>query len=979
MLINSTTRNRLMASTVLGAMLVSAPAFAQNAAANSAEVQELVVTGSRIVRQDLTSVSPVATVGEMELKASGVVNTENLLNTLPQAVPGITSTVNNGSGGAATVNLRGLGSLRTLVLVDGKRQTPTTQAGVVDLNLIPPALIDRIEVVTGGASAVYGSDAIAGVVNFIMKKNFEGFEFTAGYSTTDDGEAPTYSLDASMGTSVDGGRGNVVLSLGYNRREALLQGERGGTLGISLGEPSAAQRAAGVGLIFSGSGAIEPGRVGPFVGGRFVTLPGVANSAANTALFNTNGSVRLYLGAPDTYNFAPVNYLQTPQDRYSVTAMGRYDLTDNIEAFVKGNFVNSKVETQLAPTPIGSRIFRFTLDNNPFLNADAKTALNSLGSTTSYSIPVGSAPYAAGTYTDVDTDGDGLFDIVTGTFNRRLSEVGPRVSQFNFYGYQLQTGLRGTLDAINGQWEGHFQYGNTHGSNSLLGDTSLARTQQALLLNATGTACSDPSNGCVPINLFGQGNISPAAAAFIGTRINASQDYEQIIASAFVSGDTANFFRLPAGAIGFALGAEYRDEFFDFRPSQDLAVGNLTGFNASPAVRGGFDVYELYGEALVPIVKDLPFMQELNLEVAGRLSDYSSQNGLTETYKVAGDWKVIDDLRLRASFNRAVRAPSVGELFRPQGNAFPTATDPCSFQGNPNAQVRAACVASGVAANLVGVIQANQQTQTLSGGNPNLEPEVAETFTAGFVYTPSFIPNLAITADYFDIQIEDVITSFGGSTANVLAVCYGPRINGNPTSPYCQSIRRLANGSIEFVSLTDLNVATLKTEGLDVAVSYRFDLQDVGLPDWGGVSIRSLYTNTWESTLTPDEISTPIKCADKFGTRCGNPTPRHKLRTTFNWAYEDFGVNLVWNYLDDVIDDNPAIVYVKDIIDHKNYFDLSANWKATEVVDFTVGVRNLTQESYPILGGNASPSNSGYPATYDVLGRVFFANVSMRF
>ncbi|WP_334163602.1 TonB-dependent receptor plug domain-containing protein, partial [Phenylobacterium sp.] len=465
--IRTNTRGRLLASTVLGAVLVSAPAMAQ-------DVEEVVVTGSRIVRQDLTSVSPVATVGSAELQASGVVNTENLLNTLPQAVPGVTSTVNNGSGGAATVNLRGLGANRTLVLVDGKRQTPTTQAGTVDLNLIPPALIDRIEVVTGGASAVYGSDAIAGVVNFIMKKNFEGAEFTAGYTVTDDGDAPIYSVDYTMGANFADGRGNVVLSLGHNKREPLTQGERGGTLAISLGEPSAAQRAAGSGLIFSGSGSNEPGRVNPFVAGRFVTLPGVANNAANSAQFEQNGDVRLYRGAPDTYNFAPVNYLQTPQDRYSVTAMGRYEITESIEAFAKGNFVNSKVTTQLAPTPIGNRIFRFTLDGNPFLTPAAQQALNSLGSTTAYSIPSGSAPYAAGTYTDADTDGDGLFQTVTGTFNRRLSEVGPRVSNFNFFGYQLQAGVRGDLEMIQGQWESYIQYGNTHGSNSLLGDTSLA-------------------------------------------------------------------------------------------------------------------------------------------------------------------------------------------------------------------------------------------------------------------------------------------------------------------------------------------------------------------------------------------------------------------------------------------------------------------------------------------------------------------------
>jgi iron complex outermembrane recepter protein len=976
-MLRHSTRGRLMASTVLGALMIAAPAYAQQ---DETAVEELVVTGSRIARQDLTSVSPVATVGEQELENSGVVNTENLLATLPQAAPGVTGTVNNGNGGVATVNLRGLGSNRTLVLVDGKRQVPTTQFGSVDINLIPPAMIDRIEVVTGGASAVYGSDAISGVVNFILKRDFEGLEFTAGFDTTDDGQGNIYSVDATIGASLDGGRGNVVLSLGYNKRDPFFQGDSpNDKLLLALGEPPA--NAPARVLIFSGSGSEEFGRVNNFAAGRFVTLPGVANSSANSALFLENGGVRLYLGAPDTYNFAPVNYLQTPQERYSVTALARYDVTETVEAFAKGNFAASQITTQLAPTPIGNRIFRFTLDNNPFLSAAAKQALNTLGSTTPYTIPAGNP--SSGTFTDVDTDGDGIFDTVSGVFNRRLTEVGPRISDFQFFGYQLQFGLRGSVDAINGQWETHFQYGATHGSNSLQGDTSLARTQQALLLNAAGTGCADPSGGCVPLNLFGRGNISPAAAQFISTRINASQDFQEITLAAFVSGDTENFFKLPAGAIGFAVGAEYRSDEFDFRPSQDLAVGNLTGFNASPPVSGYFDVYEIYGEAVIPILAGLPFVEELNLEVAGRLSDYSSQSQLTETYKIAGDWKVIEDLRLRASYNRAVRAPSVGELFRPTSNSFPTATDPCSQQGNPNAQVRQACINSGVPAGLVGTIQANQQTQQIAGGNPDLEPEVADTYSVGAVWTPAFLPGFALTIDYFDIEVKDAIASFGGGAANVLSVCYGPRVNGNPASPYCQAINRLANGSIFAVSVQDRNVAVVKTEGIDIAMSYRFDVADLGLGDWGSLQFKTLYTNTWELTTIPDEISTPIKCADKFGTRCNNGgtgiTPRHKLHTTVNWDYGSWGVNIVWNHLDDVIDDNPATNFIVERIGAKNYIDLSVDWAATENVSFTVGARNITQENYPVLGGNASPSNQGYPNTYDVLGRVFFARAKLRY
>lgn len=956
-------------------MLPAAGAWAQQAAApsDSAQVEEIVVTGSRIARPDLTSSSPVAQVGAVELKNSGVVNTENLLNTLPQAVPGITSTVNNGNNGYATVNLRGLGSTRTLVLVDGKRQTPTTSDGVVDLNLIPTALIKGIDVVSGGGSAVYGSDAISGVVNFILKKDFEGLEFSAGYSETDGGEAPIYSADLTMGSNFADRKGNVVLSLGYNKREALTQGQRGGMLSTAWGD-----NAARTGLVPSGSGSIEPGRVDAFVSGRFATLPGVANSAANSAIFTNNGDVRLYNQATDTYNFAPVNYLQTPQERFSVTSLASYEIKPGLTAYAKGNFVNSKVVTQLAPTPVGSRIFRFTLDNNPFLTAAAKTALNSFGSSTAYSVPA-SSPWVTGTYTDVDTDGDGLYDTVTGVFNKRLSDVGPRVSKYNFFGYQMQLGLKGDIEAINGGFDLYYQYGATHGSNALLGDTSLARIQQGLLLNAAGTGCADPSGGCVPVNIFGNGTMSAAAANFIKTRINSSQDYKQQFGGFTINGDTANQFSLPAGPIGFAVGFEYRAEDFDFNPSQDLATGNLTGFNASPAVAGRFDVYEGYAELLVPLLKDLPLIKSLDLELAGRTSDYTGQPHPVKTYKVAGSWKVFDDLLLRASYNKAIRAPSVNELFSPQGNSFPTSTDPCSARGAPTAAIRQACINSGVSASVVGLINANQQTQTLSGGNPNLRPEEGKTLTAGFVYTPSWLSGLSVTGDYFNIEINDAIASFGGSTANVMNVCYGALVNGNPSSPYCQAIVRLANGSIDYVSLTAKNVATIKTAGFDVGVSYRTTLENLGLPDWGSLSFRSLYTNTWERTTTPDEISAPIKCADKFGTRCGNPTPRHKLRSTMNWKMNQFGLNVVWSHLDDVVDDNPGSLYTVERIGAKNYWDLSGDWSVNDNLAFTAGVRNLTQESYPILGGNASPSNSGYPAAYDVLGRTFFINARLRY
>jgi iron complex outermembrane recepter protein len=283
----------------------------------------------------------------------------------------------------------------------------------------------------------------------------------------------------------------------------------------------------------------------------------------------------------------------------------------------------------------------------------------------------------------------------------------------------------------------------------------------------------------------------------------------------------------------------------------------------------------------------------------------------------------------------------------------------------------------------VGVIQANQQTQQLAGGNPNLEPEVSDTYTAGIVWQPSFVPNLSVTVDYFNIKIDDYIAAFGGGAANVMNVCYrNATVNGNPSSPYCQAISRLANGSIDFVSVQLRNVAKNTTEGVDIAVSYRFDLTDIGLPDYGSLAVRSLYTNTWDLTFTPDDISAPIKCADRFGTSCNGGgtgiTPRHKVNTGVVWSYKNFGATLTWLHLDDVTDDSTT-VFTVERIGAKNYLNFSFDWEATDNVKFTAGVRNLTQESYPVLGGNASPSNAGYPNTYDVLGRVFFGNVTLRY
>ncbi|MEN0079701.1 MAG: TonB-dependent receptor plug domain-containing protein, partial [Pseudomonadota bacterium] len=600
-------KSRLLASSVFAGAalgLAGAPALAQE---DEEAVQETVtVTGSRIQRLDFVSNSPIATVGAEQFELTGTVNTEGLLNTLPQTVPGLDRTSNNPGNGTATVDLRGLGAIRTLVLVDGKRIVPTTGGGVVDINNIPAALIERVEVVTGGASAVYGSDAIAGVVNFILKDDFEGVEASAGYEVTQEGDADLWSAALTMGGNYAEGRGNAVISLGYNSREELFQGDRDFAFFAQFDD--------GAGNLFDGGSSGVP--QGAIFGGASFDFP---DGTSGAAIFEQDGSIRLYDGSVDAYNYAPVNYIQLPQERFQVTAKTDYDINEDVTVYASALFANNDVPQQLAPTPIFQSGTTFSLDGNPFITPDAQAII---------SAEIGDAE---------DTDGDGISDTATvGGFGirRRLEEVGPRISDDEFTALQLQAGI--TVD-LTDTWtlDAYFQEGRVKNSTAQIGNVNRDRFEQALLLadadgdgnvdvDANGNpTCSDGGSngstiGCTPLNIFGEGNISEDAAAFLRTAVVSEADYEVTNFVANITGDTSGAFELPGGPIGLAGGIEYREEVFAFRPSQDLAAGTIAGFNGAPAVSGQFDVYGIYGEAYLPIISEAAYADLLAFELAYR-------------------------------------------------------------------------------------------------------------------------------------------------------------------------------------------------------------------------------------------------------------------------------------------------------------------------------------------------------------------------
>lgn len=938
-------------------------AVAQESEVTEASVEKIQVTGSRLRKTEFSGSAPIATVDSEQFELTATINTESLLNTLPQVVPGLDRTSNNPGNGTATVDLRGLGTNRTLVLVDGTRATPTTRFGAVDINSIPTALIKRVEVLTGGASAVYGSDAVAGVVNFILKDDFEGVEFSTGYEATEDGDAEIFNVDFTIGGNFDNDKGNVVFNLSYTDRSELFQGDR------DFSQTAFFDNADNTGLEPGGSTGVPDTAI--FNGG-------FADYSDTTGIiFDQNGGIRPFVTSGQTndyYNYAPVNYIQLPQERHQATALGSYEISENSELYGRVMFTDSRVPSQLAPTPI-FQSSTFTLDGNPFIDPAAQQIISDA---------IGSG---------VDTDGDGIDDEgAGGLLRRRLEEVGPRRSEDAFTSFQFQVGIRGDIGDSPWFYDAYYQTGKVNNSTAQLGNVNRGRFDQALLL-ATDDAgqvildgdgnpsCADTSSngstsGCVPLNIFGAGNISQESADFLKTAVASTALFEQKIFGASIGGDSSDFFELPGGPIAVSFTYEHRQENFEFLPSQDLAAGTIAGFNGAPATEGGFTVSGLGVEMSLPILQGVEFAELLEIELAYRSEDYSTA-GSVDSYKIAGVWAPIESFRFRAGFNTAVRAPNIGELFSPQSEGFPSASDPCAGNGEltQDAALRSLCEATGVPSDVVftaAVNPASGQVRTISGGNPDLVQEEAETLTVGFVY--DITEELTMSLDYFDIEIEDAIAAFGGGTNNILDTCYdSTKVGSGLGGDFCNQVNRRSDGSIDFVSGNSQNVASRTLAGYDLIVSY--DTEMFG----GDIGVNYLATYTTESDFLPFAASTDLlECAGEFGTDCGEPLPEYKHRMSVSYGTDDFTAQLLWRYVGEVDDDNEDVAYFVDKIGGTSYFDLSGVYFINDNYRVTAGIDNLLDEAPPVIGDNDAQANT-YPSTYDVFGRTYYVNFRASF
>lgn len=945
------------------------------------ELEEITVTGSRIQRIDLDAVSPVQTVDAEEFALSGNINIEQKLAELPNMVPSFGPSSNNPGDGTARVDLRGLGTSRTLVLVNGRRYIQSTQFGVVDLNTIPGTLIERVDILTGGSSAVYGSDALAGVVNFQLKQDFEGVQITGLYDIDDGGDAEKYNLDITIGGNFAGGRGNAVVYAGYANREPLFQDDRDFSF-FALTEGTDAN--GNPALVPGGSSGIPGTRV---FGGPTIDPDGVAGSGDEFTLgrFEPNGAGAPFVDPDDRFNYAPDNFLQLPQERFTTMAMAHYDITDRAQIYGEIVAVNNKVDQELAPTPAFVGSLEVNPDS-PFFGADVQDALGVPATFDSEGNQV--------TFGRVDTDGDGDIDGDDNTFlpfiGRRMVENGSRQALNSRNGLRLLSGLRGDFTDRWG-YDAYVSFSRLDASELLNNDVSETRFRQAVLVDDTGTTCQNSSGGCAPLNIFGAGNISEAAVDFINVGAANVTSIDQKVYNATVTGELGAISDA-AGSMMVAFGVERREDESAFRPDEFLASGDVLGFNAGEATAGSFEVDEVFGEIDVPLISGKTGAQEVGVWLAGRASDYSNI-GSVGSFAGALRWAPVEQVRFRAGFQRAVRAPNVGELFQGQANGFPGATDPCSAGGaaggpSPSQTLIDLCVQSGVAPSQVGVFtQANSQIEGIFGGNPDLNEEESDTFTLGAVIRP--LDGLDITLDYFNIQIEDAIDVLGGSVGNVLDICFNQVQDAS--SPFCQAVStsggqpfaRRPDGNVDVVQVLNENIANIETSGIDFNVNYVTDF-DAGLFGEGStliVDFRSTYLDSYEITPVVG-LDTVFECAGNFGqNNCNDAFSEYKANTRLTWQTGPLGLSMLYRYIagpkDEDIENNgvdPASLVVPKI-DDAHYVDLTVSYEFAESIDVNLGIRNIFDEKVTLLGDQQEQANT-FPETYDVFGPRAFLSVS---
>ena len=991
-------RRRLLATTMIAgasALAFAAPAMAQDATAPdpAAQLEEIVVTGSRIPQANLVTTSPVTQVTGEDIDIAGVTRVEDLVNQLPQAFAAQNSTVSNGASGTATVSLRNLGSSRTLVLIDGRRMgygSPNDDAA--DLNQIPEQLVERVEVLTGGASAVYGSDAVAGVVNFIMKNNFEGLQIDAQYGfyqhhndydgvgnlrnviagraatnpaqfrLPDDDvvDGESRSINLTMGVSSPDGRGNLMAYAGYRNNNPVIGADRDYSSCALGGE-------AGGSFTCGGSSTAFPGR--------FISLENDADLTVAGAAGAGNGTFEPFSAATGQYNFGPLNYYQRPDERYTLGAFGRYQINDKAEAFAQLMFSDYQSVAQIAPSGafLGPII---TLNcDNPLLSAQQQTAIG-----------------CAGPGDTVDT-----------LIGRRNAEGGGRQDSINYTSYRGVVGVRGEITE-GWNYDVAAQYSRVRLARTYLNDFSNTRLGRALDVVDVGgvPTCQSVVDGtdatCVPYDIFSPGGVTQEALDYLQIPLIQTGETTQQVITAAVTGDTGWAFSTAERNVQVAFGAEYRRDALASTTDNAFATGDGAG-QGGPTIgfEGATDVSEVFGEIQIPLADNQSWAYSASIDAAYRRSEYQSFGA--DTYKVGLDYAPVEDIRFRASYSRAVRAPNVIELFTAQGfNLFDMDFDPCSAAGraaNNAGPVPAACIGTNpwqvTAAESNGNLLDSPagQYNFLQGGNPDLEPESADTYTLGFVLTPSFLPGFNLSVDYYSIEVENLIGAIGA--LNTLDACY----TANNATACSLIVRDGPTGALWLndgnVIDTNVNIGGLSTSGIDFNANYNMDLEDFGVVGYGGLQFS--FVGTLLQELETDTglgfDNSVYDCTGFYANQCGVPNPEWRHRARVTWATPwDLNISGTWRYYGEaeiaVLGPdgslNNSAPRLDKVLDDQNYFDLAGTWQVMDTVTLRAGVNNVFDSDPPLsYSVGTTGNNNTYPQLYDSLGRYFFFGVTANF
>lgn len=894
---------------IVAVLAASHPALAQESASGTTEAQEpiaedIIVTGTRVRKAGLSSSSPISALQGEQIQLERAVTVEDFSTRLPQLAGGVNSTsVGSDAFGAQTLDLRSLGQNRTLVLINGTRAVPFSFRNAVDVNAIPAPLLSRVDVLTGGAAAVYGADAVAGVVNFIINTDFRGIQANGSYRAVADGASQRSGY--VMGGLDLAGRGGLVAYLEYTDRDELLAGSRAET-----------RRGA----------ATLP------IGGNFRDV-----ASGRTFSFDATGG---FTFTPQSTDYTPQFLLVQPLQRFNASTFFDFDITDGIEAY--GRFMYSAVETrggtrsgQNPPTTGTAGINVQIAETNQFLTPEARSQLTFVNG------------------------------FATVNVQRSLGELGPTAALNDRTTWQGQLGFRGDITPAIG-WDAYFQLGETKDDITVVGDG--LKASFASLVNTT--------------RIFGPGgDFTSVLRDFdYGSRVRRQQ-----VGSAYISGDTGDFFNGWAGPFGFTLGYEYRRETGRYSYSSDLGQSFNQGVESAPPIPPFIRVHELFGELIVPVLRDLPLVQSLSLEGAYRRSWYSKSVGPDRSYdtdKIGINWVVSDDLRLRGTRQTVIRDANIGEFANPVfsipfanlvtvARLFPRyAGDPCAL-GTGNVEQ---CARQGFRGPYDSRAAGNLTGGYFFGGNADIRAERGRTYTAGGVLTPRFIPGLSLSVDFYNISIDDAVGQI--QPVDALTSCY--ITDPSADNPLCLAVNRNpTTGFLLNAFVDDRNLASIKQEGVDIDFNYGFALPD----DLPGDRIRLGYQASFVTSysIQRNAALTPVNCKGSYGARCSSDlvtlvSPDYRHRATVTWESEPLTVQFGWKRIGEVRDSTPNSTQTIRAFD---YFDINlAIRPPLPGLTITLGVDNIFDKRPP-LPTNAGAFNT-YPDTYDVLGRTFGASVTMK-